>query len=1223
MFRIPHHLGPGKHGSQLRAILAGWILLASQGSAGWLDAPPGTRPAVRADRNEERFEAVVADALEFRIRVPKEPCIDEIEIHSPEDPERNLALDPGVRLESSGDYPGYAIHQLAHIRDGRHGNDHSWLAREAAEVWVRLILPRRVSIDRVVWGRDREGRYQDRVAREYEFRLRLADGSWKTVADHRGRAPGVELRRDAAKPWLGPSVQTAPTLPSPGSQSGNWTAGGRRFRISRWDGENGLPSLSLTAMARTPDGFLWLATGRGLVRFDGTRFTTLTPHDHPGLPSGQVAQLLTLPNGELWVRWEGSRAVRVRNLEIEVTANGKPADIFRFIQSDGGILAQTLDRRIHRYGSGGWTPAPDRFVPLYDSLRSPVVDSHGKGWIIADSSTWCRVDGEGLTPVPLPGTFRGRHLVQAIAIPGIGIALFGANGTALLQRTDGSFGPVPAPLALGVHAFGEPVLFDRDGDLWQGSYGQGLLHVSRAGGRTLVPVGDTPTSTAITGLIEDAVGDIWISTAHDGLFRVSADPFERPAWMENLPSAPVHAIAHGASGTWIGVAGKGLMLAGREDAALQRLQLAEDYPWTVAEPEPGHLWVGSYGGGVVEIDLNDPTRHRARADGIFFALEPDGRGGVWAAGADVGLRHLTSTRSIHWGAAEGFPHGDIRALCRDPLGDEALWIGSRSGGLHHWDGSRFSEIRLEGRPEPLRVLALHRSADGTLWVGTDGDGLIRSKAGRLHVFGKAQGIPSEWVHAVWDDGSGGLWLATAGGAGKVDVQDLDAVALGQRERVASTWVRAGDGLPSSECSAGSQPLLQSDPSGRVWISTVRGPAILKPGGIQAQTEPPTLVVEEILCDGTRLVPVHGANAIGRIGFATSAAGVRAQTLRLPPGDHRLEIQYTVLRSGSGTPVRCRFRMDGLDTGWNDDGLRRRAEYSNLSHGRYRFHLEAVGDVSSPDRPSSSVSLDVLVEPTFTQTAFFRWTAGLAVAAGITIWYRTRIRRLERLRRLQQDFGRRLIDSQESERKRIAGEIHDSLEQNLLVIKNQAALAARQLPAAIPTPPALRQITESVSEAIEEVRNIAANLRPYQLDRLGPTRAIHALVRRLSESATVGFTCQCEDVDPALGQDAGVSLYRIVQECLNNVLRHSGAQSCDVRLRRDGGWVELRIDDDGRGFAVERAVVDRERIGGLGLAGMKERADMFGGTVSIVSAPGQGTRVLVRFPARDDSPRRTP
>jgi signal transduction histidine kinase len=337
-----------------------------------------------------------------------------------------------------------------------------------------------------------------------------------------------------------------------------------------------------------------------------------------------------------------------------------------------------------------------------------------------------------------------------------------------------------------------------------------------------------------------------------------------------------------------------------------------------------------------------------------------------------------------------------------------------------------------------------------------------------------------------------------------------------------------------------------------------------------------------------------------------------ETVEVAPGQGDVEIHYTGLSFIKSEHVKFKYQLVGLDRDWVDAGTRRAVYYSHLPPGDYTFRVIAANADGVWNTEGARVRIRVL--PPFYRTWWFVTAAALFVAAAAFLLYRRRVSQLKRARAAQEEFSRRLIESQEQERKRIAAELHDGLGQDLLIIKNRAVLGRMQVGAdGGAAGEQLDEISESASQAIDEVREIAYNLRPHHLDRLGLTKTLVAMVDKASAASDTRFACRVADLDGALPKSSEINFYRVVQECINNILRHSRASEAWVEIDRDERALEVRIGDNGRGFAPEAAAASR----GFGLTGIGERVRMLGGSFAIHTAPGGGTRVAIKLPLPKD------
>jgi signal transduction histidine kinase len=379
--------------------------------------------------------------------------------------------------------------------------------------------------------------------------------------------------------------------------------------------------------------------------------------------------------------------------------------------------------------------------------------------------------------------------------------------------------------------------------------------------------------------------------------------------------------------------------------------------------------------------------------------------------------------------------------------------------------------------------------------------------------------------------------------------------------------------------------------GSLWFPTTKGIVVIDPR--RRDTEPPRVMIEGITID-REIVPLGG-----RIG----------ETLRLTPSHENIEIRYTGLNWNRPQAIKFRYRLVGLDRDWVDAGARRTAYYSHVPPGSYTFNVTA--DNGEGVWNATGKTLAIVVLPRFYQTLWFRAAVASGVVALVWFSWRYRIAQIKRAQAAQQAFSRQLIESQEGERKRIAAELHDSLGQNLLVVKNRASLgelsqqdeeARRQF----------HEIGAAVAQTLEEVRTISYNLRPHHLDQLGLTTTIRAMIEKVAESSGIGMSIDLDDIDGVFAATAEITIYRIIQESLNNVVKHSRAGEAHVAVHCHEHHVEITIRDNGQGFASSPPDAGATDPGGFGLKGLAERVHMLDGTHTIESAPGRGTTVTVRI-----------
>jgi signal transduction histidine kinase len=383
--------------------------------------------------------------------------------------------------------------------------------------------------------------------------------------------------------------------------------------------------------------------------------------------------------------------------------------------------------------------------------------------------------------------------------------------------------------------------------------------------------------------------------------------------------------------------------------------------------------------------------------------------------------------------------------------------------------------------------------------------------------------------------------------------------------------------------------------GSLWFPTQDGVAVIQPDTIPVNEQPPPVFIESLLLDN---LPVT---------FDTQ--------VRIRPDQENFEIHYTALSFINSENIRFKYRLEGLDRDWIDGGTRRTAYYSHVPPGTYTFKVIAANSDGIWNTRGASISL--YIQPRFYQRWWVQALFVIALIGAAFGAYRVRAERLEKAHKAQEEFSRQLLSSQEEERQRIAAELHDSLGQSLLIIKNRVALANREIDVKDKVVEQLGELTHSTTAAINECREIAYNLRPYQISRFGLTDSLDGIFLRINEVSNIKASTRLVPIDD-LYEFAQLNLYRIVQECVNNIIKHSNATHASLEIKRSSSDITIVIEDDGRGFEPGVAKVDG-RSGGFGLIGIAERVRMLHGKYEIDSAPNAGTRVHIRIPFLVDAP----
>lgn len=950
-------------------------------------------------------------------------------------------------------------------------------------------------------------------------------------------------------------------------------------RFDSWTIESGLPQNSVNDITQTPDGYLWLATFGGLVRFDGIRFEVFD-RSVDGVGSLRVRTLHVDRAGVLWAATEDGMLIRHREGRFHTFTreDGLPqSGALRIEEDAAGRLWITWHDVVTRYDGARFVNfGPGDFprgVRSHASLRFPAGPTV-VWWSLDADGLHCLRAGEVRTCLPrheLPSAeiagvtadWKGGIWVTTSGGPNVHLAASGARRD--LTRRDG--------LADG-HDHGA-FYEDRSGVVWHGESDGRLLRVADRRSELVDGI-------SLLAFYEDREGSLWIGST-TGLFRLRVTTISNLTTRDGLSSDNVYPMLRDRRGAvWIGTLGGGLNRYA--DGRVSHYRIEQGLPSNVVssiyEDRSGRLWVATRAG----LGYLDRGRFRRFAPdetvlaGAVMAMIEDRSGAHWFGG-DRGLVRRQGERFTTYTEADGLAPGRIIVLYEDRSG--ALWAGATHGVTRLHDGA----VTRYGEREGLvgsHVRALYEDSDGVMWIGTYDGGLFRLAQGRLTRFTTRDGLHDNGVFQILEDADGHFWMGSNRGIFRVSRRELNERAAGRRTFVRSTVFGRGDGLAALECNGGNQPAGIAMPDGTLWFPTQGGVAIIDPRAVPTNDREPPVLIEAFHLQGDAM------------GFRD---GVTA-----PPERSSFEVRYTAPSFIRPEQLRFRYRLVGLDEDWIDAGERRSATYYRVPPGAYEFQVMAANSDGVWSRDSARVSIVVLAP--LWRSPWVLAGIGLALVAGVAGFERRRARRQRLERSRQQAYARQLLETQERERRRISNDLHDSLGQSLLLIRAQARMAGHE---ADQNGQRAGLISSLAGKAYDEMKGIAYDLRPYQLDKIGVSRTIEGMLRRTSTAAGIDVETEIEDIDALVPADAAIHVFRIVQEGVSNVVRHAAATRARVKVWRDEVRIHIEITDNGCGL---NGVAHDNAVPGFGLMGIEERARALNGEVTMRSSPGDGTTMSV-------------
>ena len=1006
---------------------------------------------------------------------------------------------------------------------------------------------------------------------------------------------------------------------------------GNALRLDAISIEQGLSAASAQCIAQDKRGFLWVGTHDGLNRYDGASFTSYRhdARDAASLSVNNIWALLVDHTDTLWIGTRGGGLCRYERSRDGFTCyrregpQGLSSDIILTLYEDRTrtFWAGTLGGGLCRYDR-----ERDRFTCFqtqlpHQDVRALYEARDGTFWVGTQGGGLCRFDraqGTCTTFRNLPGQPQSlsSNSILSITEDHAGTLWIGTLGGGLVRfdQPNNRFftyrhdprqpASLPGNTVIALHE-------DRFGEFWVGTLGNGLSRLDRTRGIFINQPG--LLSNDVRAIYEDGQGLLWIGTSGGGgLHRLNRTQTgfvayqHDPAQPRSLSANMIFSLGAEPSGVlWVGTLGGGLCRSDPDRAGFTCFQRGATV-FAIHRDRAGELWFGTNQDGLCRFDRarerlecyrHDPRRADSLSSNVVMALAEDKTGALWVGTNGAGLCRFNRNKKS-FACYRHDPNNPrslssdaIRVLRVDQKG--TLWIGTSGAGLCRFDSEQtgFTRFRHNGaQANSLSsddVRSLYDDQLGRLWIGTDGGGLnlFEPASQSFRTWRTNDGLPNDTICGIQEDAQGGLWLSTNQGLARFDVQAGRFRHYDQ-----------GDGLQSNEFTTGASC---KGPDGELLFGGTRGFNSFFPERLSERSNAPPVILTGLrkFNQAVKLQPPID----------------ELEELHLSHRDSVIGIEFAALDLAGAGRYRYRYRLMGFDPNWLEAGKQRLATYTNLDPGSYVFQVVAT------DRegvwPETGATLRVVVTPPFWRTWWFLLLAGSTVLGVVFMGYKLRVGQLEHTRQMQESFSHQLLASQERERQRIAAELHDSLGQRLIVIKNLALLLLQQRTDTGQAQQQVTQISDETSRAIHEVKEISYNLRPHQLEQVGLTKTLQGLVQQVAQASGIAITAELDPLDELFAPADQINVFRIVQEGLSNIVKHSDATAAQLIILGKDEHVELTLQDNGRGIAnTERRMLSAELLpaGGFGLKGIAERVRMMKGTSTIESTPETGTKLRINL-----------
>lgn len=1007
--------------------------------------------------------------------------------------------------------------------------------------------------------------------------------------------------------------------------------------FQRFTDEHGLSQNSIRHILQDGKGFLWFGTMNGLNRFDGYQFVVYRHdfQDEKSLTDNLIHSIYETSSGQIWVgtsnglnRYEQA----TDNFKTYKFDANNPKNLGDgIVQSIFEDRAGTLWVGTSKGGLSKFDKAAENFTNYQtepnnnESLSSNnvhgiVEDKNGGFWIATsgglnkfnrETGRFSRYQADKNDPNALSNNW-----IQAMFIDRAGVVWLGTFGGGLNK-----FDPNTERFTHYLADANNPNSLDDNrvfsiyetpsGAFWVGTKTGLNRYDQETDGFTVYrhePTNPRSLSVGeIWSIFEDRTEQLWVASSFAGAnkFNQKTKRFHQFKHDANNPNSisdgDILAIYEDRNKTlWIGTRGGGL---NRYDSASRRFEVVKSDiskpVINIYEDREGKLWFGTEGDGLFSFDresgrftkFQDSNQPDSLITGFINKIYQDRDGFLWLGTKTQGLYKLDKraqklTLFQHDPKNPNSLSGNsIRAILEDNSG--ALWFGTDMG-LNKFDKltETFSHLKHapgnRKTPSSDKISALYEDKDATLWIGTSFGGLNRldRNTGIFTYFTEREGLPNNQVYDILEDEQANLWLSTDKGLAR-----FNPLTNGFRN------FDTGDGLTHNEFN---HKAAFKSADGEMFFGGFNGFVKFNPKDFADSNFQPPIVLS-----GIRIFeqPVQTGQNITEL-----------KELNLSWQDYVVSFEFAALDFTDPKKLQYQWKLEGFDNDWIHGGIRRTATYTHLPGGEYVLKVKATN--ADGVWSEESLNLKIIVTPPFYRTIWFFALVALAVGGLVGLLYRSRINQLRAISEAQTKFTQQLIASQEAERKRIAKELHDGLGQNLAIISNRAAMGKNKNNEPEIVAREFEEISNNALEALDEVQEITSNLHPHYLERLGLTKAIKSMLSKVSD--VLEIVSEIDPVDDLFPKEAEINVYRIVQESVNNIIKHSDASEAEIKVKRAGDEVVITIEDDGRGFDPSNV---KAKGGGLGLVGLKERANMIGGAIFIDSSVGRGTKIQVNLPIK--------
>ena len=965
-----------------------------------------------------------------------------------------------------------------------------------------------------------------------------------------------------------------------------------QYGHTAWRIQDGFFNGTPNAITQTTDGYLWIGTSAGLLRFDGVRFVPWSPPHGQQLFSDTIISLFGSSDGSLWIgtatgleRWHNGTLTAYNNARghINVILEDHRAGIWIVrsrVRERTGPLCKAGETTLHCYGEADGISAP--------FASALAADPQGNLWIGSPTGfTRWKPGSSSTIELEALKAAAGLNGVESIAATADGSILIGMSrngpGLGLEKLSQGKLKPFLAPTLDGSTLRVSYLMTDRENTLWIATATNGIYHIGKNRTEHFTSAQGLSSDSADV-MYQDHEGNIWVVTSR-GIDEFRDLNVATWSTAEGINTDVVMAIVAATNGTVY--AGNNVLdlIRGDHVSSIGPAQgLTGQEVTSLFEDHAGRLWVGI--DNRLAIYENNKFSLINKRDGsqlgVVISMTEDTDGNIWAE--TIGTpRRLVRIRNREVVEELSLPQNPF-TIAADR--EEGIWLALGNGDLARYSGQELKIFPVPSSPFKRQIQQLIVNDDGSV-LGVTSAGLVGLRNGKVQNLASRNGLPCDNLDGLVMDAKGSLWLHAECGLIEISKSELQNWWENPDATLEVRTFDVFDGYQSGPSPF--RPNASRGPDGKLWFANGSVAQMIDPANLIRDTIPPPVHIEAVIAD--------------RKSYSLD------QYLELPPRTRDLQIDYTALSFVAPQRVRFRYRLDGRDDSWHDSGNRRQAFYTDLGPGKYRFRVQACNKDGLWN--DSGALLNFMIAPAFYQASWFRLLCtSLAIS---TLWLLYLLRLRQATAQVRERLGARL-----EERERIARELHDTLLQGFqgLMLRFQVVLDR------IPKTEAARQMMEKALERADEVllegRERVRGLRDEGKTTNDLADDLAHYGKEQAEYSTAVFSLAVLGAPQLVIADVRNEAYRIGREALANAFKHAAASTIEVEITFGSANFSLRIRDDGKGIDPE--ILKNGCTGHWGLSGMRERALKVGARLNIWSHVGRGTEVDLTIPAKLAYPR---